>query len=892
MRTRHGTIALLMALGLATATTVAGAEALRVDRGASGTWQKLLKLKTTASLLHTTAHPDDEHGGVLTWLSRGQGARVALVSLTRGESGDNAIGSELFDALGLVRTEELLIAAEHYGLDELYFATLTDYGYSKRLDEALGKWGREAVLRDLVRVIRMTRPLVLVSRFQGTERDGHGHHQAVGLVSLEAFDLAGDPEAFPEQIEAGLRPWRPLKLYIGGVRENENWTIRTNSGEYSPWLGSSYQDLSNLGLSYQRSQMAGRRRESAGDVFGYYQRVKTLVDVPEKEKSFFDGIDTSLTGLFSALGRPERAGAREALATIEEEVDAALEAYSLATPVAVVPALARGLAATRAAVRLLADEPEAVFVLARKKIQFQDAIHTALGLSFDAGARPGDYEDPSGPFASWMPPPTLEPVTPGQSFGVRARLINPSGVGIDLEEIALETGPGWSVTRRGDAPPATLGRNERATQDFAVTLAEDAAVSRPFFGRDSVQQPGYDLLDPSQFGQAAQSPAAVAVARYRVEGVPVTLRQVVTRREARLPYGYENRELMVVPEIGLRVHPMSAIVPLGAADKTVEIEVGLVNGWHGEINGELTLRLPEGWTAEPTSHAFRFGQAGERAEYPFTVAIPALEDRDYQIRAVAAARGKEFSVGYDIIEHRDLETRYLYHPAVATVRGIDVDVVPGLTVGYVMGVGDQVPAGIAQLGADVELLDGTALSTGDLSRFDAIVTGTRAYAVREDLRTYNRRLLDYARDGGNLIVLYNTQELVPNQHAPFPGELTRRAEEVSEEDSPMTILAPDHRVLNWPNKITLADFDGWVEQRGSKWWSEWDPAYTALLETHDTAQEPQKGGWLYAPYGKGHYSYFAYAMHRQLPYGVSGAYRLFANVLALGTDPEGKTGGQ
>ena len=314
----------------------------------------------------------------------------------------------------------------------------------------------------------------------------------------------------------------------------------------------------------------------------------------------------------------------------------------------------------------------------------------------------------------------------------------------------------------------------------------------------------------------------------------------------------------------------------------MEIEVGLVNGWHGEIDGELALRLPEGWTSEPASHSFRFGQPGERARYAFAVSVPALEDRGYEIRAVATARGKEFSQGYDVIEHRDYETRYLYHPAVATVRGVDVEVVSGLRVGYVMGVGDQVPAGIEQLGAEVELLDEAALATGDLSRFDAIVTGTRAYAVREDLRTYNRRLLDYAREGGNLVVLYNTQEMVPNQHAPFPGELTRRAEEVSEEDSPMTILVPDHPVLTWPNRITLADFDGWVEQRGSKWWSTWDPAYTPLLETHDTAQDPQQGGWLYAPYGKGHYSYFAYAMHRQLPYGVPGAYRLFANVLALG----------
>jgi hypothetical protein len=253
---------------------------------------------------------------------------------------------------------------------------------------------------------------------------------------------------------------------------------------------------------------------------------------------------------------------------------------------------------------------------------------------------------------------------------------------------------------------------------------------------------------------------------------------------------------------------------------------------------------------------------------------------------VARARGKEFSEGYQVIEHRDLETRYLYHAARAEVRGIDVKVAPGLRVGYVMGVGDQVPEGIAQLGAEVELLDAGALADGDLSRFDAIVTGTRAYAVREDLRTYSRRLLAYAEAGGNLIVLYNTQELVPDQHAPFPGELTRRAEEVSEEDSPVTILEPDHPLLSRPNDISLEDFEGWVEQRGSKWWSAWDPAYTALLETHDTGQEPQRGGWLHARYGKGHYSYFAYAMHRQLPYGVEGAFRLMANALSLGKQPD------
>ena len=254
--------------------------------------------------------------------------------------------------------------------------------------------------------------------------------------------------------------------------------------------------------------------------------------------------------------------------------------------------------------------------------------------------------------------------------------------------------------------------------------------------------------------------------------------------------------------------------------------------------------------------------------------------------AVATVAGKQYREGYELVEARDLEARYLYRPAIAKVRGVDVQVVPNLNVGYVMGIGDQVPIGLQQLGARVTLLTERDLATADLSVYDAIVTGTRAYAVREDLKTYNTRLLDYVKAGGNMIVLYNTFELVPNQFAPFPGELLASAEEVSEEDSPITILAPAEQSFNWPNKITLADFNDWVEQRGSKFFTTWDKAYTPMISTFDKGQPPQSGGWLTAQYGNGHWTYFAYALHRQLPYGVPGAYRIAANLLALGKTPK------
>ncbi len=367
-------------------------------------------------------------------------------------------------------------------------------------------------------------------------------------------------------------------------------------------------------------------------------------------------------------------------------------------------------------------------------------------------------------------------------------------------------------------------------------------------------------------------------------------RNVVRRVRTRLPYGEERAELMVVPAVAVNVSPHIAIVPAPApsriammpATKTVGVRVELVNNAAAGGTGRLALKLPSGWTSRPAGVDFAFARAGERAAYQFSVSIPSIEDRAYRIDAIATAGGREYSLGYEVIEHRDLETRYLYHPAATEVRGVDVAIAPNMKVGYVMGVGDEVPTGIVQLGATVTLLGESDLARGDLRQYDAIVTGTRAYAVRDDLKTHNRRLLDYVKEGGNLIVLYNTQELVPNAYAPYPGQLTARAEEVSEEDSPIEILAPNHRAFTWPNRITSADFNGWIEQRGSKFWSEWDPAYTAMIATHDTGQEWQRGGWLTADYGKGHYTYFAYAFHRQLPYGVPGAYRLLANLLSLG----------
>jgi LmbE family N-acetylglucosaminyl deacetylase len=868
----------VVAAGLWLSSTLRGTpELLPQDKGAAGTWQRLLKLQTTASVMHTTAHPDDEHGGMLAQLSRGQGARVSLLTLNRGESGDNAIGSELFDAVGLIRTEELLMAGRYYGLDRQYFTTVVDYGFSKRLEETIEKWGRETVLRDVVRIIRRDRPFVLIARFQGNERDGHGNHQAAGLITQDAFKAAADPAMFPEP---GVSPWQALKLYMGGVREDEAWTLRTDTGEYSPWLGDSYQNFSRVGLSFQRSQNGGRLTTQSGPSFSYYKRLASIVDAPAKEQSFFDGIDTSIPGLFRAIRRPAPPSAGALLSAIDVEVCAAIAAFSMQNPSASVPPLARGLAATRKAIAQFTTEPDAAFILQVKEQQFMDAINTALGVDFQAvAAVPG-------------------PVIPGQPVVVDVSLTNRGSVVISGTSLSLVAAPEWNANSVA-VSVSGLGLNNTMRQSLTLTVPANAPATRPYFERATIAEARYAVRDASQFGRPAAEPAVSAHARYDVAGVPVEIRAPVRRREPHLPYGDEWRELMVVPAVAVNVSPRTAVVPIAEGPPNrlrqgfggqergphdigkVDVRVELV-GNMDRVSGQLALRLPAGWTSTPASASFSFSRAGERSTHRFSVSVPSLDSKDYRVEAVATVGDRQYSEGYDVIEHRDLETRYLFHPAAIQVRGIDVRIAPGLKVGYVMGIGDEVPAGIAQLGAAVTLLGEQDLAAGDLRQYDAIMTGTRAYAVREDLKTYNRRLLDYVKDGGNLIVLYNTQEFVPDQYAPFPGQLPPRAEEVSEEDSPVEILAASHKAFNTPNRITKADFDGWVEQRGSKFFTEWDAAYTPMISTYDKGQAPQRGGWLTADYGKGHYTYFAYAFHRQLPYGVPGAYRLLANLLSLG----------
>ena len=864
---------------------------------ASEAWRALQRLQTTATVLHTVAHPDDENGALLTWLSRARGVRTGLYSTTRGEGGANLIGPELFDALGIVRTEEHLAAVRYYGID-LFFSSAVDFGYSKRLDETLEKWDYQMLLEDMVRLIRLYRPDVIISRFQGNRQDGHGHHQASGVVTLEAFRAAGDANRFQEHLSEGLHPWQPKKLYITRSRWRRSNTetpdtpvLKIDTGEYNALLGLSYAQIARQGLSFQRSQGVGQTRAAKGAAVTELRLVDTTLTAEKgkPEESLFDGIDTTITD----MAKLANTSALDAEFTqLQESINAAIRDYDARHPWTIVPHLASGLKTTRSLIENvqridLDDNTRAhlLFLLRNKEQEFMTAARAALGLSLEVLVQPTTETRSS---------ETFNVAIPGQKFSIGMRMVNPTPIAAELVDASLHTPEGWAANRSQKDSDSSDGiipiqTNEPISIVFEVQVVQNADYTQPYWTRASEYHDAvYTLKRPEFRFLPFALPEVNGVVTYRVDGVDFTLTQPAQTVSINRPWGERRRLLTVAPAISLSVSPHIGVIPISEPDMasgetTFTATVEMLNNVKGEAEGTLALKLPDGWQSSPENAPFAFTHEGASKTFTFQVSAKNVEaGTDYTIQAIAEYDDAEYTTGYQAIDHPDLEPRHLYRPAVMTLRSIPLKVPSDLSVGYIMGVGDRVPEALQQIGIDVEMLDREELRTGDLNRFGTILVGIRAYAVRRDLIAYNGRLLDYVHKGGNLIVQYQTPEFDAAPFGPYPYTMGRRPEEVSEEDAQVTILMPDNPIFQHPNQITAADFDGWVEERGSKFLTEWDANYQALLTCNDREQEPQHGGFLTAKYGQGTYTYAAYAFYRQLPAGVAGAYRLFINMLTLG----------
>jgi LmbE family N-acetylglucosaminyl deacetylase len=851
------------------------------DKGAIGLALLLRRLQTIASVLHTAAHPDDESTEMLAYCARKEGARAAYLSLNRGDGGQNSIGPELWELLGVTRTEELLASRKIDGAEQ-YFTRAMDFGFTRSAEETLQKWNEEEILGDMVRVIRRLRPQVIVNGFSGTAQDGHGQHQVAGLLTPKAIKAAADPARFPEQIKAGLQPWQVLKLYGRRFGDVSGAKAQFDVGAFDPVVGRSYMEIAADGRSRHRTQDFGQIQPRGAQVrsFPRLQTFGAMADakLPATETSIFDGLDVTITGIAKFAGKD---GERllPALNSIKQHAAKALAEYKIEQPQLIAPYLAAGLRETRALRDNLGELDAATRatvdgLLAQKKLQFASALARAHGVVVDALSN-------------------TEIVAPGEALEVTTNVyVGVRGAEKPVAQVTLPAPKGWQVEPAGaevEAPsnvPAFF-RN-RETPDvkarFKVVVPNDAPPTQPYWlaqprTKDQFDWPKDETSD-WPFNQPFAPPLLTALVELTLSGEKVVIPQPVEFRYSDKTFGEFRRELKVAPALTLNVGPSLLVIPAGAANRTREISVEVTHNARRATNGALKLQTPVGWKVEGGTTPLVFTKQGEKTARTFKVTPPAGATGNVELKAVATADGVDYANGYTKIEYSHIEPRYVYKPSVAKLELFDVKVAANLKVGYVMGSGDDGPEVLRQLGVNVHLIDAAELAAGDLSVYDTIVLGIRVYEVNETVMANNKRLLDYVTNGGTLVVQYNKNEYETGNYAPYPIKVGR-GDRVTDENAPITILAPEHSLFNFPNKINDNDWKGWVQERGLYYLSEWDARYTPLLAAPNEKGEPLKGGQLIAPVGKGQYVYTAYAWFRQFPAGVPGAVRLFANLVSL-----------
>lgn len=849
------------------------------DRGAMGLGQLLRRLQTTASALHTGAHPDDEDTALVARLARGDSARVAYLALNRGEGGQNVIGAELFEPLGVIRTEELLQSRRLDG-GEQFFTRAFDYGFTKTRAEAAEKWGERLVLGDMVRAIRMFRPLVVIARFTGTPADGHGHHQLSGHLTPQAFRAAADPAEFPEQLAEGLRPWQAKKLYVSeGFSESADNapSLSLNTGEFDDLLGRSYFEVAMEGRSQHKSQEMGMLELRGPQSSGVRLLESRTKSGAGSERGVFDGLDTTLAGIAKLANLPGSLLDDE-LADVEKAAARALAAYDVLSPRKVIAPLADGLRSTRKARAKLAsgsskaDEnarADADFVLARKEGEFGEALRRAAGVEVDALAAD-------------------ETVAPGESLSVTVRVFLPSGSFVKVGDVNLRAPEGWRTEAVPEQPDTVRGPFRAARETaakaaaFKLTVPESAPPTQPYW----LNQPrdGYVFQWPegTPKNEPFGPPLISGEVKIEIGGTEVTVLVPLQYRYADDIRGELRRDVNVVPALAVALDSDLIVAPTANLPDKRRVAVRVTNNSQRAASGEVRLQLPEGWSSQPAAAPFSLSKKGERTAAIFNVTIPrTAQAGEYKMGAQALAGGKTYNREVQTVAYPHITTHRLYLPAEAKVRVFDLKTA-SVRVGYVMGSGDEVPEAIRRMGLDVTMLDENELSSGDLSRFDTIVIGVRASQVRPDFVASNNRLLDFVRQGGTLIVQYQRPDYVTQNLAPFPAKMAART---TDERAAVTILQPQHPAFNFPNKITGTDWDGWVQERSLYNFTTFDPRYLPLLESHDSGEGEQRGGQLYAEIGRGKYVYTSYAWFRQLPAGVPGAYRLFANLLSLSKGP-------
>lgn len=869
----------------------------------------LRRLSVSGTFLQAPAHPDDETNSLFAYFGYGLGLRVIDLQNNRGDGGQNEIGPELFRDMAVLRTSELLAA---HGIDgaEQFFTRAIDYGYSFDPHEVIAKWGEKDIVRDYVRLIRTLRPDVVVTmNIQG--RGGDRAHEATTILTREGYLAAADPARYPEQIAQGLRPWQPKKLYFSAgfrgpaapargarsaPREHAPKLKLTpvNTGAYDTLLGRTYQEIGTDARSLHKSQgmgsflpalpgaAPGRGRGSAG-----YQLMETSIpgEKDKDEKSLFDGIDTSLTSIAQYAGPKPPEALTSALTAILADARQAQSSFAAGNDAAVAASVEAGLTSIRTlraqlSAMHVSDSAlyEVDFRLKLKERDYEDALIAAHGLTFDALADDGL-------------------VVAGQPVKLS---ITAQNHGASDVAVTAVTTAGFSS--RGNCSPGSLKANATFTCNVDAHIPADAEPTTPYFNDNYWKHPqnhAIQIFAPGVTFGVPFAPTPFRVIFHLKAGrVEIARELPVEFRYVKDPFAGEKRtELNVVPAFSVAISPSLMVVPASTPPSgrplQRELHVSITNGSKGAAQVQLTLDLPQGWHSVPSSVPISFTHEDESVSARFQITAPThVRTGEYLLRAVVSSPAKPnvvFDSGYQEIEYPHVERRQVIKPAETSLKVIDVKTVPNLNVGYIDGVGDQVPAALEQLGARVRFIDHDELAWGDLSQYDAIITGVRAYERRADLRAYNRRLLDYANKGGIVIIQYNKMEFNQAEYGPYPAKVS--SNRVSDENVPVKVLAPDDRVFNFPNKIGPGAWAGWVQERGLYFLGEKDKRYIDLVSMTDSFKDnpgEKLGSMVEAKTGKGRWIYLGLSLWRQLPAGTEGAYQLLANLISLGNVQDAK----
>ena len=790
------------------------------------------KLAVVGSVLFIAAHPDDENTAMLTWLENEKLVRAAYLSLTRGDGGQNLIGDEQGDLLGVIRTQELLAARRIDGAEQ-FFTRAVDFGYSKNPDETLAKWGRDEVLSDVVRVIRTFQPDVIVMRFPTTGEGRHGHHTASALLAVDAFEAAGDASRFPEQLES-LEPWKAKRLVWNyftwaapPTGEDAANYIAIDLGAYNPRLGRSYTELAGESRSMHKSQGFGSA-ERRGSSVNYFK----LIAGEPTNGDLLQGVDLSWS----------RIPGGDAVGALLEAVD---RAHDPGDPAASLPGL---LKAREALTQLRAKAAEIhQTTLQHKAHELDEVIRSCAGLWLEAVATGHTY-------------------SPGDSIQIDVTAINRSDTDLRL------TGARLDERGMGSAADSVLSENDPVTVSLSGILPAglDWSTTQPYWLRHPADGGMHHVADPSLIGSPDNEAPLHATFTVTIAGQPIEYTIPVLYRWVDRVRGELYRPIVIAPRVRLELDERVYLFP-DAAPRPVRVRLET----SGKSRGSVRLMLPSGWSSDPAKHDVEIAP-GPAREVVFQV-TPGAEGGEIHAQFQDSA-GQTHVRGRIVLDYEHIPIQTVFPEASARLLRLDL-ARAGDSVGYIMGPGDDVPSALEQAGYRVTLLGDDDLSSGNLDDYDAIVIGVRAYNSREPLKRNASRLLDYVARGGTLIVQYNTADrTLHTDFAPYP--LTLGRDRVTVEEAPITFVDPSSPILTTPNRITQEDFEGWVQERGLYFASEWGPEFHTVLSSNDPGEEPVAGGLLWAPHGDGIFIYTGYAFFRQLPAGVPGAYRLFMNLVS------------